>query len=162
MAIPVYLWLEDDNGAYVKGGVDTGGREGSIEIIELMHSVEQPTDPLTGKATAKRLHSSYAFMKNIDRSSAHLYKALSSGQTFKRALFKLYRINYNGLEEEYFRTSLENVKVSEIAPFMMNVRGFQWEKHDHLEYIDLSYERITWHYLDGNIIYSDSWEGRKI
>ncbi|SUG47184.1 Major exported protein Secreted protein hcp [Salmonella enterica subsp. arizonae] len=84
MAIPVYLWLEDDGGAPIKGSVDVNGREGSIEVSELMHSVEQPTDPLTGKATAKRLHSSYAFMKSVDNSSAYLYKALSSGQTLKK------------------------------------------------------------------------------
>lgn len=53
MAIPVYLWLEDDNGLPVKGEVDIPGREGTIEVTELMHSVEQPMDPLTGKATAK-------------------------------------------------------------------------------------------------------------
>ncbi|EBR2208587.1 type VI secretion system tube protein Hcp [Salmonella enterica] len=160
MAIPVYLWLEDDGGAPIKGSVDVNGREGSIEVSELMHSVEQPTDPLTGKATAKRLHSSYAFMKSVDNSSAYLYKALSSGQTLKKAVFKFYRINYNGQEEEYFRTTLENVKVTEIEPFMMDIKNPQWERHDYLEYVDLAYEKITWHYLDGNIIHSDSWKGR--
>ena len=60
MAIPVYLWLEDDGGSPIKGSVDVNGREGSIEVSELMHSVEQPTDPLTDKETAKRSHSSYS------------------------------------------------------------------------------------------------------
>lgn len=36
MAIPVYLWLEDDGGAPIKGSVDVNGREGSIEVSELM------------------------------------------------------------------------------------------------------------------------------
>lgn len=39
MAIPVYLWLEDDGGAPIKGNVDVSGREGSSEVTELMHSV---------------------------------------------------------------------------------------------------------------------------
>ena len=162
MAIPVYLRLEDDGGSPIKGSVDVNGREGSIEVSELMHSVEQPTDPLTDKATAKRLHSSYAFMKNVDSSSSYLYKALASGQTLKKAVFKFYRINYNGQEEEYFRTTLENVKVTEIESFMMDIKNPQWERHDHLEYVDLAYEKITWHYLDGNIIHSDSWKGRAV
>lgn len=95
MAISVYLWLEDDGGTPVKGSVDVNGRENSIEVCELMHSVEQPVDPLTGKITARRLHSTYAFMKNVDNASPYLYKALSSGQTFKKAVFRFYRINYN-------------------------------------------------------------------
>ncbi|WP_241574177.1 type VI secretion system tube protein TssD [Rosenbergiella nectarea] len=162
MAIPVYLWLEDDGGVPIKGSVDVIGREGSIEVSELMHSVEQPTDFLTGKASAKHLHSSYAFMKGIDNSSSYLYKALSAGQTLKKAVFKFYRINHNGFEEEYFRTTLETVKVAEIEPFIMDVKNPQWKRHDHLEYVDLAYEKITWHYLDGNIIHSDSWKGRAV
>ena len=49
MAIPVYLWLTDDAGNQVKGSVDVQDREGSIEIVELMHNVELSTDLLTGK-----------------------------------------------------------------------------------------------------------------
>lgn len=75
MAIPVYLWLEDNRGSPVKGSVDIKGREGAIEVTELMHSVEQKTDPITGKITSKQLHSSYAFMKDTDISSPYLYNA---------------------------------------------------------------------------------------
>lgn len=160
MAIPVYLWLEDDGGIRIKGNVDLHGREGSIEVSELMHSIEQVTDPLTGKITAKSLHSSYSFMKEIDNSSSFLYKALSTGQTLKSAVFRFYRINYNGQEQEYFRTTLEEVKVIEIEPLMMDVKNHHWEKHNHTEYIDFSYKKITWHYLDGNVIHSDSWNER--
>lgn len=160
MAIPVYLWLEDDGGIRIKGNVDLNGREGSIEVSELMHSIEQVTDPLNGKITAKSLHSSYSFMKEIDNSSPFLYKALSTGQTLKSAVFRFYRINYNGQEQEYFRTTLEEVKVIEIEPLMMDVKNHHWEKHNHTEYIDFSYKKITWHYLDGNVIHSDSWNER--
>lgn len=30
MAIPVYLWLYEEDGKLLKGGVDVNGREGSI------------------------------------------------------------------------------------------------------------------------------------
>lgn len=43
---------------------------------------------------------------------------------------------------------------------MMDIKNPQWERHDYFEYVDLAYEKITWHYLDGNIIHSDSWKGR--
>jgi len=99
-------------------------------------------------------------MKSIDSASSYLYKALCSGQTFRKAEFKFYRINYNGQEEEYFRTTLENVKVTEIESLILDINYPQSEKHDHLEYVDLAYEKITWHYLDGNIIHCDSWNGR--
>ena len=133
MAIPVYLWLEDDAGRYIKGSVDIKNREGSIEVIEYMHSVEQPIDKLSGKTTSKRIYSSE---------------------------FIFYRINYNGVEEAYFKTTLENAKVVQIEPVMFDIKHPQNAYNTHQEYIDLTYEKITWHYLDGNIIHSDTWKER--
>ncbi|MFA1282204.1 Hcp family type VI secretion system effector [Citrobacter telavivensis] len=161
MAIPVYLWLKDDAGNLVKGSVDVRGREGSIEIVELMHGVELPIDNLTGKITCKRVHCDYFLIKETDCASPYLYKGLSTGRKFKEAILKFYRINYNGQEEEYFRVTMENVRVNEIEPLMMDIKNPRYEKHNHLEAFYLAYEKITWHYLDGNTIHSDSWNNKE-
>lgn len=159
MAIPVYLWLTDDAGNQVKGSVDLHGREGSIEIVELMHNVELPIDDKTGKITSKRQHGDYALIKELDCASPYLYQGVSSGRKFKQAVLKFYRVNYNGQEEEYFRVTMNNVRINEIEPFMFDIKNPVFEKHNHLEALYLAYEKITWHYLDGNIIYSDLWNG---
>lgn len=39
MAIPIYLWLMNDAGNQVKASIDINTREGSIEVVELMHAV---------------------------------------------------------------------------------------------------------------------------
>lgn len=161
MAIPVYLWLTDDAGNMVKGSVEVKGREGSIEVVELMHAVELPPDDLTGKITTKRVHGDYAIIKETDSASPYLYKGVTTGKYHQKAELKFYRINNNGQEEEYFRTTLENVRVNEIEPFMLDIKNPMFEKHNHLEALYLSYEKITWHYIDGNIIHSDSWNERK-
>lgn len=161
MAIPVYLWLYDESDNPVKGCVDINNREGSIEIVELMHNVELPTDNQTGKITSKRIYNDYFLIKEVDSSSPYLYRGVSTGQKFKQAVLKFYRINYNGQEEEYFRVTMENVRVNEIEPFMLDIKDPAYEKHNHLEAFYLSYERITWHYLDGNIIHSDSWNNKE-
>ncbi|MDY0971985.1 Hcp family type VI secretion system effector [Siccibacter turicensis] len=159
MAIPVYLWLTDDAGNPVKGSVDLHGREGSIEIVELMHNVELPIDDKTGKITSKRQHGDYALIKELDCASPYLYQGVSSGRKFKQAVLKFYRVNYNGREEEYFRVTMNNVRINEIEPFMFDIKNPVFEKHNHLEALYLAYEKITWHYLDGNIIHSDLWNG---
>lgn len=64
------------------------------------------------------------------------------------------------MEEEYFRVSLENARVLEVEPLLLDVKNDKWAKHNHLEYIDMGYEKITWHYLDGNIIHTDTWKER--
>ncbi|EEQ5619314.1 TPA: type VI secretion system tube protein Hcp, partial [Escherichia coli] len=54
MAIPVYLWLQDDGGADIKGSVDVKDREGSIEVVAQEHCLYIPTDNNTGKLTGTR------------------------------------------------------------------------------------------------------------
>lgn len=161
MAIPVYLWLYDECDNAVKGCVDVKNREGSIEIVELMHNVELPTDYQTGKITSKRVHNDYFLVKEIDRSSPYLYRGVSTGKKFRQAVLKFFHINYNGQEEEYFRVTMENVRANEIEPFMLDIKNSAYEKHNPLEAFYLSYERITWHYLDGNIMHTDSWNNKE-
>ena len=160
MAIPVYLWLKDDGGAELKGSVNVGGREGSIEVIAQDHCLYIPTDNNTGKLTGTRIHTPFVFSKEIDAASPYLYKAVTTGQTLKKAEFKWYRINDAGQEVEYFNTTLENVKVVNVASKMHDIKDPSKEKHNHLEVVELRYEKITWTYLDGNIIHSDAWNER--
>ncbi|TGB61473.1 Hcp family type VI secretion system effector [Escherichia sp. E4694] len=41
-----------------------------------------------------------------------------------------------------------------------DIKDASFKKHNHLEQIELHYEKITWTYKDGNIIHSDSWNER--
>lgn len=160
MAIPAYLWIKDDGGADIRGSVDVYDREGSIEIFGFGHRLHLPTDGNTGKITGTRVHSPLVFEKEFDSASPYLYKAVAQGQTLKSAEFKWYRINYAGQEEEYFNMLLEGVKVVSVCPLMHDVKNPATEKHTHLESISLRYEKITWKYCDGNIVFSDSWNER--
>lgn len=160
MAIPIYLWLKDGGGAAIKGSVNVKDREGSIEVLSQDHSLYMPTDNNTGKLTGTRIHTPFQFSKEIDSSSPYLYRAVTSGKKLKSAEFKWYRINDAGQEVEYFNTRLEDVKLVKVAPKMHDIKDPTKEKHNHLEIIELRYEKITWTYKDGNIIYSDSWDDR--
>lgn len=66
---------------------------------------------------------------------------MTTGQTLKKAEFKWYRIDDAGQEVEYFNTTLENVKVVKVAPKMHNIKDPTKEKHNHLEEIELRYEK---------------------
>lgn len=156
MAIPIYLWLYDDVGNLIKGSVDVSDRKHSIEIIALRHMVELPTDNNTGVITGIGVHEPISFDKEIDSSSAYLYKALTTGKNLKSAEFKYYRINYAGQEEHYFSIILEKVKIESITSLMYDIKDSYGKIKNHLECIDLGYEKITWHYADGNIIHSDN------
>jgi type VI secretion system secreted protein Hcp len=158
MAIPAYLWLKDDGGADIKGSVDVRDREGSIEVIAFNHGLHLPTDNATGKITGNRIHAPLCFEKEFDSSSPYLYKAVAQGQTLKSAEIKWYTINDAGQEVEYFNMLLENVKVVAINPIMYNIHTCA--KCNHLESVELRYEKITWKYCDGNVMFTDAWNER--
>lgn len=161
MAIPVYLWLYDEDGKLLKGGVDVEGRECSIVLMGIDHEVLAPTDAMNGSLTGTRQHEAFTFEKEIDPSSPLLYRALTTGRTIGKAEFKFYRINNNGMEEEYFNVLLETVKVCHVVPVMFDTKDPEFERHGHIEHVGLRYEKITWNYVDGNIQHVDSWKERK-
>jgi len=162
MTIPVYLWLTDDGGNPINGSVDVRCREGSIEITALAHDVSLPVDDRSGKVTATREHAPFILTKAIDASSPHLYQLVSSGKRLKSAELKFYRINYAGQEEEYFTVFMNHVRLTCIVPFMEDIKTVDYENHAHMEVIEMAYENITWKYLDGNIIHTDSWNERSV
>jgi type VI secretion system secreted protein Hcp len=102
------------------------------------------------------------FSGNVKYSSSnwYLYKAVTSGQTLKSIEIKWYKIDDAGKEKEYFNTKLDNVKVVAVNPKMLDIKNPAFEKHNHLEDVELRYEKITWSYKDGNIIHADSWNER--
>lgn len=158
MAVPVHLFLTDDGGATIRGSSDVQDREGSMELQGLHHNLNLPTDPMTGKVTGTRQHSPFRFTKELDSASPCLFKAAATGQTLKSAEFRFYHINDAGQEVEYYRITLENVKVISVSPVMHDTRGCPGTGH--MEEVALNYEKITHLYKDGNLLAHDSWNER--
>jgi type VI secretion system secreted protein Hcp len=158
MAIPAYLWLKDDGGAFIKGGVDVLNRESSIEIKGFHHNLMIPTDNATGKVTGTRMHSPMLLVKEFDYSSPYLYKAVSTGQNLTSAEIKWYKINDAGQEVEYFNIFLEEVRNVSISPSMASPDN---PNENHMKTLELRYEKITWKHCDGNIMHTDAWNQRQ-
>jgi type VI secretion system secreted protein Hcp len=160
MPIPAYMWLKDDGGSAIKGSVTVQGREGSIEVVGFSHGLNLPVDSNTGKITGARSHSPMSIEKEFDAASPYLYKAVAKGQTLKSAELKWYRINQAGQEEVYFIMLIEGVKVTGVNPGMPNTKIAGMSQVNHMEAVSLMYERITWHYTDGNVKFTDAWNER--
>lgn len=83
---------------------------------------------------------------------------MATGQNLESAEIKWYRINDAGQEVEYFNMLLEKVLIVSISPAMAASDNPQ---DNHLETVELRYEKITWKHNDGNIIFADSWNDRQ-
>ncbi len=55
---------------------------------------------------------------------------------------------------------LDNVRVVSVTPLMHDTKDPTKEKHNHLEVVELRYDKITWTYCDGNLRFADSWAER--
>ena len=158
MAIPGNMWLYDDGGALIKGGCDVQHRDYSIEFKGFHHNLSIPTDNFTGKPTGPRQHSAMLITKEFDPSSPYLYKAVATGQRLVKCELKFYKINDAGQEAEYFNILLEGVRIVSVTPTMTSPED---RNNNHLESVELRYEKITWKHNDGNIIFTDAWNERQ-
>ncbi|MGP0761722.1 Hcp family type VI secretion system effector, partial [Escherichia coli] len=95
----------------------------------------------TGKPTGTRQHSPMIIVKEFDYSSPYLYKAVATGQNLKSAEIKWYKISDAGQEVEYFNMLLEGVRIVSISPTMASPED---KNNNHLESVELRYEKITW------------------
>ncbi len=108
--------------------------------------------------TGTRQHSPMIIVKEFDYSSPYLYKAVATGQNLKSAEIKWYKISDAGQEVEYFNMLLEGVRIVSISPTMASPED---KNNNHLESVELRYEKITWKHCDGNIIFTDAWNERQ-
>ena len=157
MAIPAHLWLTDETGSPIKGSSQVLRREGSIEVLRFSHGVHNPSDAHTGKLLGTRNHSPIRIEKEFDRSSPYLYRAVAAGSPLRAAELKWYRVDEAGNEQEYFIMTMENVRVVAVAPLMHHVKDRDKAEYNHLEVVELRYQKITWQHCDGNVQFSDDW-----
>jgi type VI secretion system secreted protein Hcp len=157
VAIPLHLWLKDDGGADIRGSSEVFGREGSIEVLSLIHGIHLPTDNQTGKLMGCRSHRPLTIEKEIDRSSALLYRAVARASTLQSGQLKFYRVTDAGEEEAYFTISMKNLKVASVSPKVLNIKEADSQHRNHFEIVEFRYEEITWTYADGNMVFTDAW-----
>jgi type VI secretion system secreted protein Hcp len=70
-------------------------------------------------------------------------------------VLRWYRIVEGGIEEEYFRMEMANVKVITISPYIAIIKDEATSAQNHLESVGFRDEKITWTYLDANLIFAD-------
>jgi type VI secretion system secreted protein Hcp len=79
-----------------------------------------------------------------------------TGQSLNTAELRWYRINDTGQEVEYYNMHLDNIHVVSVTPLMYDTKDPTKEKHNHLEVVELRYDKISWTYCDGNLQFADS------
>ena len=123
------------------------GREDSIDVFGVCHTITQPVEPTTGQATGVRVHSPFVIVKKIDKASPGLNKALVTGQNLAEVVIDYYRVDpQSRAETAYYKVTLRNARVASFS----QVIGLYEE-------ISFVYEEIEWNWLPDSIEEMDKW-----
>jgi len=155
MAIPAYMEIDG-----IPGSVNVAGREGTVEVLEFNHRVYLPTDRDDGSITGTRKHDAMIIHKAFDKSSALLFQRVCTGESIPKITLKWYEITDQGEEKPYYQHELTKCKIASVRSYMHNVKDRTKEQYVHQEEVTIRYEKISWTFLDGNLLHADEWNSR--
>jgi len=156
----IYLTLKGQKQGTIKGGVTQKGREDTIQVQYLQSKITSPRDAASGLPTGKRQHEPLVFRKMMDKSTPKLLSALVTNENLTSAQFKFYSTSKLGTEVNSFNIDLLNASIAShnfYHPDTMDA-GAGGTAPDSLEELTLTYQKITWTYVDGGITADDDWE----
>ena len=166
MAMMMYAYLKGQKSGQIKGSITQKGREDSIGVIAVAHSIYSPRDPQSGLPTGQRMHKPFVFTKELDKATPILYNVLCTNENITEAIFKFWTPQIKaatgvGSEVQHFTIKLTNANIASIDFRMLNIRDPNLTKFTEYEECALTYQKIEWTWNDGGITADDDWETRK-
>ncbi len=154
MPTPCSLRIPD-----IPGSSEKEGREGTIDVFEVEHSVIQPIDATTGMGTGTCVHAPLTVLANIDKATPALFKALSTGRVLDEVILEFYRIDPETRSEtKYYEITLRRVRVVVIRPYVPNTLKPENEALRHMVLYSFVYEEIEWKFLPDSMVEIDRWQ----
>ncbi len=158
MALNAYLKIVAQRQGPLTGSVTQKGREGTIQVVAVMHEIVSPRDPASGRPTGKRVHKPFVISKSLDRASPLLYAVLTSNENIQSAELQFFTPDKTGIEKQHFTVRLSNANISSINFRMPNTRGKFTAQLPEREEIAFTYQKISWTWNEGGISAEDDWE----
>ncbi len=136
---PAYMWVTGDVQGDIEGSTTEAGKEGAIKIYAMEQEVRVPTDE-QGRPTGRQVNGPLKVVKEYDKATPLLQKALSTGERLSEVELRFYRVTPSGAEEHYYTVKLENALVVSIKPFSSNDSSIG----KRFEEVSFSYDKIRW------------------
>jgi len=165
MAMMTYAYLVGQKSGQIKGSITQKGREDSIGVIAVSHSIVSPRDPQSGLPTGQRMHKPFVFTKELDKSTPLLFNVLCTNENLSEATFKFWQPQVKaqtgvGSEVQHFTVKLTNANIASIDFRQANIKNPELAKLAEYEEIALTYQKIEWTWNEGGITAADDWEAR--
>lgn len=157
MANTMYLTVTGASQGAINGDCSQSGRENSILVYNMDHTVEIPRDTHTGLPTGQRIHKPLTILKHKDQATPLLYQACCTGEHISSFELDYYRINDKGQEEHYFTITLSNAIIVEMREYTPTTFLEKHKPYHDMEEVSFSYEKIVWTYEPDGVESEDDW-----
>jgi len=155
----VYMVADGEFQGLIQGSVQIPGHEGEMQVTRIDHLIDTEFDPLTGLPTGRRLHHPFVIRKPVDRATPRLLLAYASTERLVDVWIKFFRLDYVGMEEQYFTVHLINALVVSHEQAVPEEVDPQTGAQSHWEEIACTYQRIGWMWEPEGIYMEDGWQG---
>jgi type VI secretion system secreted protein Hcp len=156
MAMTSYMTIKGKNQGDIQGDCSQQGRENTIIVYSMDHSVEIPRDTHTGLATGQRIHHSFNVITHMGKQTPKIFQACCTGEHMDVEI-NMFRINEKGQEEKYFTIKLANAIVVDSREFYPETFLEEFKPYRHMQEIKFTYEKITWTDNVDSIEAEDDW-----
>lgn len=164
-AMMAYLRIAGQKSGEVKGGITQKGRENTIGVIAMDHTIVSPRDPQSGLPTGLRQHKIFTIRKELDKSSPVLWNILATSENLKTVTLQFWTPQISassgvGAEVQNYTITLTNANIASMRMVKENIRNPELMKYADYEEISFTYESIVWTWTQGGITAGDSWTAR--
>jgi type VI secretion system secreted protein Hcp len=157
--ITKFLKVKGQKQGDILGSVTQKGKEGSIAVIAVSHSIVSPRDPASGLPTGKRIHSPLVIVTHIDKATPLLYSVATTNENLPTVELDYYQTGLDGKETLYFKIELTNANISSLKQTDLNSQDDpNVNLFGEYEEISFTYQKITWTWINGGITATDDWE----
>ncbi len=144
-ALNAYLRLTGAKQGAINGSVTQKGRENKIMVIAVDHQV---SNPVGGKKT----HGVFTITKELDKSSPHLYQALTTGEPMTSFELQFWTPQISGAggvgaEVQHYTVKLTNARITDIKFRMANNKNPELMRYAEYEEVSFTYDKIEWSWL---------------
>jgi type VI secretion system secreted protein Hcp len=128
-------------------------------VHEFDHQVLYLGDKLFFDKSPIRVHKPVRLLIPIDKITPSLIQLVVQGQTVEKTMLRWFRYQEKTKSDtEYFKHIFETVAFEQFRFVLPDVKNPQFDKHEFALEVSFRYKKVTWTYMQGNLIVSDEWQ----
>ncbi|MBK8551201.1 MAG: type VI secretion system tube protein Hcp [Ignavibacteria bacterium] len=158
MSLNAFLKIKGEIQGNIDGSVTQKGREKTIKVFESHHELNQPIELISGYVTGKRVHKPFTIVKEVDKSTPKLYKAMTSNEKLTEWECKYFQKKTASQEVNFYTVKLTDARIVNIKFLQPDTIDPDTKIFPENEEVSFIYKKIEWIFTDGNISASDEIE----